>query len=494
MVEFAPTRRRRADGRDHDGSDRSAAAALPAAPEKLPTPSVPVRYPPVRRSALVVGSAHDPAEEEAEAVAVSVLARLRGLGPTPLPQAESGADIQRSAMASAAGGAVDEQTSSAIERLRGRGDGLPGTVRSEMENAFGVDFSAVRVHRSGQSAQLNAVVGARAFTTGEDIVLGGSAPELDTDPGRRLLAHELTHVLQNRGGEVALQRLRRSSAHVIRRLTDADGEVTAARVKSETSLVTLKGWSDVCEWEDEDIQKAIDERIAELTPTPAPTATVPTAGPTAPVLTLEERQAAALRAKVEKDGVLGNYDGGSAKTMRDTLDISYANIAKVFAECAKNNTSPGSLLGETSTAAGGGLEGRKASLYAYICGSGSLDHAKTVAAFWQEFVPAEVPGSLKVDTLVGLIRAGVFEIEKKVYRVTRGTGTNGAVYRFVIKNAAQAMGPFGAEWHVHFGVRNAAENPGFKHKTQGDASARRSTDNGENLKLKAAFGAKWGVG
>jgi len=65
-----------------------------------------------------------------------------------------------------------------------------------MEGAFGADFSDVRVHTGAQAGAVSQQLGALAFTTGSDIVLGEGSSVGD----QRLLAHELTHVLQNRGG------------------------------------------------------------------------------------------------------------------------------------------------------------------------------------------------------------------------------------------------------------------------------------------------------
>lgn len=69
-----------------------------------------------------------------------------------------------------------------------------------MEPRFGRDFSGVRLH-TGSAARMGAsAVSARAYTIGNDIVLGRSAHAAQTSEGRRLLAHELTHVVQQHGG------------------------------------------------------------------------------------------------------------------------------------------------------------------------------------------------------------------------------------------------------------------------------------------------------
>ena len=65
-----------------------------------------------------------------------------------------------------------------------------------MEPRFGADFSEVRLHTSSEAAQLNRAVGAQAFTHGPDIYLGGGKDDLELSAGKQLLAHELTHTIQ----------------------------------------------------------------------------------------------------------------------------------------------------------------------------------------------------------------------------------------------------------------------------------------------------------
>lgn len=72
------------------------------------------------------------------------------------------------------------------------------SVRAEMDSQFGQDFGQVRVHTDARAAEAARAVGAHAFTVGRDIVVGSGSRALQTGPGRRLLAHELTHVLQQR--------------------------------------------------------------------------------------------------------------------------------------------------------------------------------------------------------------------------------------------------------------------------------------------------------
>jgi hypothetical protein len=79
---------------------------------------------------------------------------------------------------------------------KGSGSPLPKQVRAFMEPRFGVDFSGVRVHTDGEAVHMNKDLNAQAFTHGRDIYLGGGQYDPGSTAGKRLLAHELTHVVQ----------------------------------------------------------------------------------------------------------------------------------------------------------------------------------------------------------------------------------------------------------------------------------------------------------
>jgi Domain of unknown function (DUF4157) len=84
--------------------------------------------------------------------------------------------------------------------LRAAGMPLPRDVRTEMEPRFRQDFSGVRVHADGDAAEAASLVSARAFTVGSHIVFGRGEYRPNSSDGNRLLAHELTHVVQQRDG------------------------------------------------------------------------------------------------------------------------------------------------------------------------------------------------------------------------------------------------------------------------------------------------------
>ncbi len=89
------------------------------------------------------------------------------------------------------------------DTLRSSGDPLDRETRTQMEDRFGYDFSRVRILSDGQAAESARAINAEAYTVGEQIVFGGGHYAPQTESGRWLLAHELTHVIQQRGDAVA---------------------------------------------------------------------------------------------------------------------------------------------------------------------------------------------------------------------------------------------------------------------------------------------------
>ena len=138
---------------------------------------------------LAVGSSHDPLELEADRIADQVVANSGSatVGKSPLR-------IQRLTGQSLAGSI--EAPASVGQVLASTGRPLEPSVRQDMEQRFGYDFSSVRVH-SGSDAERSARdVNAAAYTFEHNIVFARDAFAPDTNPGRKLLAHELTHVVQ----------------------------------------------------------------------------------------------------------------------------------------------------------------------------------------------------------------------------------------------------------------------------------------------------------
>ena len=113
--------------------------------------------------------------------------------------------LQKTAGNATVSAALEEQEPSLVKDVVGSGSGAPldRHTRGFMESRLGADFSDVRVHTDARASESAQSVQAHAYTVGSDVVFqsGKYAPE--SDSGKRMLAHELTHVVQQRSGPVA---------------------------------------------------------------------------------------------------------------------------------------------------------------------------------------------------------------------------------------------------------------------------------------------------
>ena len=93
-----------------------------------------------------------------------------------------------------------KDTHSATEQLlnssKGNGSPLNSEIRSQMENSFSADFGGVKIHTDSTAVQLNKELGAQAFTTGNNIYFNEGKYNPKSQNGKKLLAHELTHTVQ----------------------------------------------------------------------------------------------------------------------------------------------------------------------------------------------------------------------------------------------------------------------------------------------------------
>ncbi|MEJ8822329.1 DUF4157 domain-containing protein [Variovorax humicola] len=151
---------------------------------------------------LVIGASNDPLEREADRVADQVLtgpAHAAAHGVAPRIQRATAQASQESAAAVPA---------SVHRSLASTGSPLEPALRRDMEDRFGHDFSEVRVHADAAAEQSTREVQAHAYTVGHDVVFGAGQYAPATSRGRHLIAHELTHVIQQTGAPV----MRRKSA------------------------------------------------------------------------------------------------------------------------------------------------------------------------------------------------------------------------------------------------------------------------------------------
>ena len=100
--------------------------------------------------------------------------------------------------------ATAEEERSPVHDVIGRGGGtaLDEGTRSSMEARFGQDFSDVRIHTDAQASASAEAVGANAYTVGNEIAFRSGHFDASSPTGQRTLAHELSHVVQQRSGPV----------------------------------------------------------------------------------------------------------------------------------------------------------------------------------------------------------------------------------------------------------------------------------------------------
>ncbi|AFZ01392.1 DUF4157 domain-containing protein [Calothrix sp. PCC 6303] len=100
------------------------------------------------------------------------------------------------------GGQASTDLESSINNARGGGQALDAGLQQSMGQAMGADFSGVRVHTDTQADQLNKSIQAKAFTTGQDVFFRQGTYDPGSRGGQELIAHELTHVVQQNSGAV----------------------------------------------------------------------------------------------------------------------------------------------------------------------------------------------------------------------------------------------------------------------------------------------------
>ncbi|WP_436926288.1 eCIS core domain-containing protein [Halosimplex amylolyticum] len=149
------------------------------------------------RPLIDVSDPGDPAEREAERVTDEVIGAA---DPSGVSRAHSQREATMRRSADASGSLSDDSPSEqAVGSLEGDGRPLPTAVRSYFEPRFGHDFGDVRVHVNAATDEAAGSIDARAFTVGRDIGFRRDEYDPATSDGKRLLAHELTHVVQNGG-------------------------------------------------------------------------------------------------------------------------------------------------------------------------------------------------------------------------------------------------------------------------------------------------------
>ncbi|WP_426610522.1 eCIS core domain-containing protein [Bradyrhizobium sp. McL0616] len=185
-------------------------------PSPFPAPRLPIQ------AKLVVGRTNDPLEREADRVADQVLAR-----PAHPDVSSAPPPIQRNMGQEA--GQVGTVPAGVESGFAGPGQPLDPTLQQDMGQRFGHDFSGVRVHTGAAAEQSARDVRARAYTVGHRMVFGAGQFAPRNHEGRRLIAHELTHVVQQSSAFTA-------SLAVMQR--DSDKDLTDDRVRDLKEYVS----------------------------------------------------------------------------------------------------------------------------------------------------------------------------------------------------------------------------------------------------------------
>jgi hypothetical protein len=173
----------------------------------------------IQRRPMQVGPGTDPAEREADRVAGQVMSRLRGfdietpgkgpgVGVTPIgvqrrPGRSPGGPAGR-VDHGPQGGTLAPEVATDVEQARSGGSPLAAGVSGSLGSALGADLSSVRVHTDGRADRLNRSLHAEAFTTGSDVFFRHGAYQPGSGAGTELLAHELTHVVQQGGASTGM--------------------------------------------------------------------------------------------------------------------------------------------------------------------------------------------------------------------------------------------------------------------------------------------------
>jgi Domain of unknown function (DUF4157) len=176
------------DFEQHDDSSPDAALGIVTSKKRAPSSGPDASHANAEAGALSLPQLSHPAN-------ATPLADLIG----QLQQTHGNTYVQRAL------GEMDTLKLGAESQTGNRMQGLEAGPKSEMESAFGESFADVRVHADAAAEKMNEELGARAVTQGRDIYFGRGEYNPSTKEGKELLAHELTHVVQQRGSSISQQ-------------------------------------------------------------------------------------------------------------------------------------------------------------------------------------------------------------------------------------------------------------------------------------------------
>ena len=162
---------------------------------------------------LKIGAPNDKYEKEADRIAdkiVGISDSSIQIKSTSQKRGTSFPNIQRKCLkceeesiqtktSGSSSGDVSVSVMNQIQKTRGGGRVMDNTTQSYMSSRFGTDLSGVRIHNDASSVMLNKKINSRAFTIGQDVYFNQGEYSPNSIDGKRLLAHELTHVIQQKG-------------------------------------------------------------------------------------------------------------------------------------------------------------------------------------------------------------------------------------------------------------------------------------------------------
>ncbi|WP_422104869.1 eCIS core domain-containing protein [Winogradskyella sp.] len=192
---------------------------------------------------LAIGSAHDAHEVEADSMADKVV----GMSDSHIhAKQHSGPSVQRKCAAykeemvqrkslvseitpmvqrkshNSEAGTASQALTQQINSSKGNGHSLDKGTQSFMESRFGTDFSGVRIHTDTQAIQMSRDLNAQAFTVGNDIYFNEGKYNPNSNSGKHLLAHELTHTLQQGEGKIHKKNIQRLTIQLQKQESDID--------------------------------------------------------------------------------------------------------------------------------------------------------------------------------------------------------------------------------------------------------------------------------
>jgi Domain of unknown function (DUF4157) len=241
-------------------SPTRALAQVPARPATIPATTLAATLHPILQAKLRIGAPDDQYEREADRLADQVMHEPRRVHGVPLNSPNGTSAVRRKCVSCAssdtalcpeceeelqrqvsplmarkpAGGAVQSVPQIVNNVLSSNGQPLEAATRAYFEGRFGHDFSTTRVHADARAAESARAVGARAYTVGPHVVFGTGEYTLETPAGMRLLAHELTHVVQQQGAQMEASGVMQRSPSVCTEKFPQEDKIFGGEATKET--------------------------------------------------------------------------------------------------------------------------------------------------------------------------------------------------------------------------------------------------------------------